>query len=233
MKFLAVIPARGGSKGIPRKNIRLLAGKPLIAWTIEAAHGAKVLDKIVVSTDDDEIAQVAEAHNVTVIRRPVRLAQDDATTLSVLQHAIDSLSLDGYAFDAVVTLQPTSPLRSHRHIEEAVKMFSADPTADSLVSVTQVPHIYHPKSVMMKSKAGYLQSYLGAPSPTRRQDKEIIYARNGAAIYITRVGCVEKFIFGGRLLAYEMGPEESVDIDVEADLLLAERYFSNRRDAQK
>ena len=228
MKFLGVIPARGGSKGVPRKNIYYLAGKPLICWTIEAAKKASCFDMIVVSTDDEEIALVAKKENVDVISRPANLAQDDTTTLAVLQHTIKYLSSLGHNFDAVITLQPTSPLRSYKHIDEAAKIFKNDQVADSLVSVVNVPHIYNPKSVMVKNKEGYLESYMNSDIPTRRQDKEITFARNGAAIYITRIDCIENFIFGGRLIPYSMINEDSIDIDEEIDFVTAEKVLNER-----
>lgn len=224
MRLLAVIPARGGSKGIPRKNLRVLAGLPLIAHSITAAQAAATVDRVVVSTEDPEIAAVARAWGAEVVDRPQSLARDDSPTLDSLRHTVAALeTVDGYRPDAVVTLQPTSPLRTARHIDEAAALFAADPTADSLVSCVPVPHIFHPRSVMRRDADGYLAPYLPDPQPTRRQDKEPVLARNGAAIYITRTERLADFVFGGRLLAYLMDEDSSLDIDVEADLALAER----------
>lgn len=224
MRILAIIPARGGSKGVPRKNIRPLAGKPLIAWTIGAALGAAFLDRVVVSTEDDEIARVARECGAEVpFLRPAELAADESSTLDVLRHMVAELERrDGYRADAVMTLQPTSPLRTARHIDEAAALFAADPAADSLVSFVEVPHVFHPRSVMKRDAQGYMVPYLDQPQPTRRQEKEPVFARNGAAIYITRTPCLERFVFGGRLLAYMMDEADSLDIDTEADLARAE-----------
>lgn len=224
MRILAVIPARGGSKGVPRKNIRPLAGRPLIGWTIAAAHAATALDRIVVSTEDDEIARVSRDLGAEVpFLRPPELAADESSTLDVLRHVVAELERrDGYRPDAVMTLQPTSPLRTARHIDEAAALFTADPEADSLVSFIEVPHVFHPRSVMKRDAAGYMVPYLDAPQPTRRQDKDPVFARNGAAIYITRTDCLDRFVFGGRLLAYMMDEAGSLDIDTEADLAMAE-----------
>ena len=230
LRYLAIIPARGGSKGVLRKNIRLLAGKPLIEYAIASARGVEAIDRCIVSTDDDEIARVSTAAGAEVVIRPADLAKDDTPTLPVLQHVVAHLAeRDGYACDAVITLQATSPLRTSRHIAEAVACFNADPAADSLVSCIDVPHIFHPRSVMVRGADGYLRPYVDAPLVSRRQEKEAVLARNGAAIYITRTPCLSSFIFGGRLLAYMMPSEDSIDIDSEADLLAAEQALLARR----
>jgi CMP-N-acetylneuraminic acid synthetase len=230
LRFLAIIPARGGSKGVPRKNIRLLSGRPLIDYSIAAARAVDAIERCIVSTDDDEIACIAEASGAEVIKRPAQLAKDHTPTLPVLQHVVKYLAEgEGYTCDAVVTLQPTSPLRTSDHIAEAIACFSSDPNADSLVSCIEVPHNFRPGSVMVRRDDGYLQPYLDAPMILRRQEKEAVLARNGAAIYITRTSCLSSFIFGGKLLAYMMSPEDSIDIDSEADLLAAEQALAAKR----
>jgi CMP-N-acetylneuraminic acid synthetase len=229
MRLLAVIPARGGSKGIPRKNLREVGGRPLIVWTIAAARSASCLDRIVVSTDDRDIANISREAGAEVLLRPTELAGDDTPTRPVLKHAHDLLSAEGFVAAAVVTLQPTSPLRRPHHIVEAVAQFSADPSADSLVSVIDVPHVFHPQSVMRRDEAGYLAPYLPAePTPTRRQDKPAVFARNGAAVYITRASRLDEYVFGGRLLGYRMSPEDSLDIDTLDDLAEADRVLRQR-----
>jgi CMP-N-acetylneuraminic acid synthetase len=222
MALLAIIPARGGSKGVPRKNLRLLAGRPLIAYSISAAQQARSVERLVVSTEDREIAAVAGGLGAEVMMRPPELARDDSPTLAALQHAVAELAAGGYRPQAVLTLQPTSPLRTARHIDEAAALFAADPAADSLVSCIPVPHIFHPRSVMVRDGQGYLRPYLADPQPTRRQDKEPVFARNGAAIYITRTARLAEYVFGGRLIAYAMDEESSLDIDSEDDLRRAE-----------
>ena len=230
LRYLAIIPARGGSKGVPRKNIRPLAGRPVIDYAIEAARCVPAIDRCVVSTDDDEIARIARAAGVNVVMRPPDLAKDDTPTLPVLQHVVQILrEREGYTCDAVVTLQPTSPLRTARHVAEAIARFDSDPNADSLVSCVEVPHHFHPNSVMKPDDDGYLRPYLDVPLLLRRQEKEAVFARNGAAVYITRTACLESFVFGGRLLPYLMSPEDSIDIDSEADLLAAECALLARR----
>ncbi len=220
MKYLAIIPARGGSKGIPGKNIRPIAGKPLISWTIEAALAVPALDRIVVTTDDEDIAKVAQAHGVEVVMRPAELAADNSPTIDALQHAVKVLGASDSG--AVVTLQPTSPLRRAEHIEGAIAMFESDAKAESLVTTIEVPHIFHPISVMKAEPDGYLRPVIEGQKIYTRQLKGTVYARNGAAIYITRMSCLSQFVFGGRLIGYPMSLEDSIDIDEETDFLKAE-----------
>jgi CMP-N,N'-diacetyllegionaminic acid synthase len=222
MKFLAVIPARKGSKGLPGKNIRLLGGRPLVQYTIEAALNSSLLDSVVVSTDDEEVSRLSEKLGVEVIRRPAELATDTSTTQSVIEHTLEILSLKAYVPEAVVTLQPTSPLRDHVHIDRAIEVYLNDPKADSLVSCVPVPHIYHPDSVMKQNDRGYLIPDNFNPHPTRRQDKRPVFARNGAAIYITKTSQISRYIFGGNLLLFEMPMQDSIDIDSQEDLEMAE-----------
>lgn len=228
MRLLAIIPARGGSKGIPRKNIRPLCGRPLIAYSIDAAKKATSVDRVIVSTEDDEIAAIGRALGAEVRLRPAALAADDTPTLAVLAHVVGELAGEGYRPDAVLTLQPTSPLRTARHIDEAAALFAADAQADSLVSCIETPHVFHPLSVMRRNESGYLEPYIAQPQPYRRQDKETVFARNGAAIYITRTARLADYVFGGRLIPYPMDTESSVDIDTLEDFAVAERLLQAR-----
>lgn len=228
MRIIAIIPARGGSKGVPRKNIRPLNGRPLIAYSIAAARETQAVGRIVVSTDDQEIAEISRGLGAEVRLRPMSLAADDTLTRDVLEHVVNELAAEGESPDAVLTLQPTSPLRTARHIKEAITVFGSDPQADSLVSCVDVPHIFHPRSVMRRDATGYLVPYLDEKQPTRRQDKEPVFARNGAAIYITRTNRLKDYVFGGKLLAYMMDPESSLDIDTVDDFVTAERLLRAR-----
>ncbi|WP_085906812.1 cytidylyltransferase domain-containing protein [Kiloniella majae] len=230
MKFLAIIPARGGSKGIPQKNIVDLNGKPLIAYTLEAVLKAKCLDRVVVSTDDNAVKDVVKEFGVDVITRPSELAEDKTPTLPVLQDVISQLAAkNNYLPEAVVTLQPTSPLRSSQHIDEAIELFKANPAADSLVSCVEVPHNFHPLSVMKQNNKGYLTSYIKQDeTPLRRQDKDLVFARNGAAIYITKTTRLKNYIFGGNLLPYIMDESFSHDVDTIADLRQIEQILQNK-----
>jgi CMP-N-acetylneuraminic acid synthetase len=225
MRLLAIIPARGGSKGIPRKNIYPLCGRPLIAYSIDAAQQSKSVDRLVVSTDDDEIAEVGRSLGAAVRIRPACLGADDTPTRAVLAHVVAELEGEAYRPDAVLTLQPTSPLRTAQHIDAAAARFAADPRADSLVSCVAVPHVFHPLSVMRRTEEGYLEPFLSEPQPYRRQDKETVFARNGAAIYITRTARLADYVFGGRLIPFFMDADSSVDIDTLEDLGVAERLL--------
>jgi CMP-N-acetylneuraminic acid synthetase len=230
MKFLAVIPARKGSKGIPGKNLHALNGKPLVQYTIEAALSSSELDRVIVSTDDEKIISLSAEFGVESITRPPELATDTATTQSVILHAIEKLTSQGYFPEAIVTLQPTSPLRTNKHIDQAIRAFRENPEADSLVSCVPIPHIYHPDSAMKLNAKGYLTPDNFSLQPTRRQDKRTVYARNGAAIYITKSSRLSDYIFGGNLMPFEMSVSDSLDIDIKEDLEIAE-YLLRKRES--
>lgn len=218
MKILGVIPARGGSKGIPQKNIKLLNGRPLISYTIEAALNS-YLGKVIVSTDCMKIAEISEEWGADVIFRDQSLALDDTPTLAVLQNLISTI---GAEYDAVMTLQPTSPLRNFDHINQALDLFIKDDSADSLVSVVRVPHNFLPEKIMHLDGL-YLK---GNNQPKRRQLYENMYARNGAAIYITRIALLNEAIFGGNIIPYYMNKLESFDIDDAEDWEIIEKFLS-------
>ncbi|MBQ9612548.1 MAG: acylneuraminate cytidylyltransferase family protein [Lachnospiraceae bacterium] len=225
MDILAIIPARGGSKGIPHKNIVPLCGKPLIQYTIEAAVGCKYLTKITVNSDDDEILKAAEYPGVELIHRPEELAQDSTPMKDVIMHELTFLQeTQGYEPDFLVLLQPTSPLRTAKHLNEALELLLHS-DGDALVSVEDEPHLHSPYSVMRKNEEGYLEFFLKEGMKfTDRKQKPKFYARNGAAIYAVRTktyletGC----LYGSKCLPYLMRREESIDIDEPLDLYLAE-----------
>ena len=175
MHVVALIPARGGSKGIPRKNLAPLAGKPLLLWAIDAALAADTVTRVVVSTDDDEIA--AAAGDAELLRRPAELAGDDTPMLEVIRHALEHVE----PCEVLVLLQPTSPLRRPEQVDEAVRML-LESGADTVVSVVEVPHRYEPSS-LMELRDGRL---VARSEPTTRQAKEPLYARNGPAILALR-----------------------------------------------
>ena len=223
MKVLGIIPARGGSKGIKDKNKKLLLGKPLIQYTLESALKSD-LNHIVVSTDDEEISQISKSFKVQVIIRPKELSGDLVPTLPVLQHVYAQMNSK---FDAIMTLQPTSPFRNTHHINESISLFKDYRKADSLVSVVKVPHNFTPDSLMEK-KNDWLKHRKGN-EVLRRQDKPLLYARNGAAIYITKAHRLTDFIIGGNILAYEMSKIESIDIDDSEDWELSELIMKSKQ----
>lgn len=221
MKILGIIPARGGSKGIPKKNIKLLNGKPLIAYTIEAGLKSN-LNKVVVSTDCNEIAAISKEYGCEVIMRPINLAKDETPTLPVLQDVVEKIDEN---FDSIMTLQPTSPLRNYKHINEAISLYKKDKDADSLVSVVEVMHSFMPNK-LMSFNGKYLS---GNNEIFRRQESQVMYARNGAAIYITRLKNLKEFIFGGKIVPYFMKKTVSFDLDDKEDWEILECQIKNRQ----
>jgi len=229
-KFLAIIPARGGSKRIPQKNIKLLAGKPLLQYTIEVALNCKYIDRVVVSTEDKKIANISKKLGAEVPHlRPKKLATNTAKTLPVLQHMVKYLrEKKNYIPGAIITLQPTSPLRTTKHLNEAIKLFLNHPEIDSLVSTVRVPHNFIPECIMEANKKGYLESYIKSKNlPVRSQDKPIYYARNGA-IFITKTKKLKQYMCGGKLLNYIMDEKSSIDIDTLEDFKKAEEILKNK-----
>jgi len=227
---LGVVPARGGSKGIRRKNMAVLAGRPLLDYTVDAAKGSSSLTRIVVSTDDDEIASHAVSLGVQVpFMRSKELAADDTPILPVLRDLLEKLkSTEGYEPDLLVLLQPTSPFRQGRHIDEAVRLLLGS-GCDSVVSVVRVPHQFNPLSVM-SMEDGRLVG-LGPRSPCsvlRRQDKPLVYARNGPAVLVTRTEIIvqRNELYGSDTRGVVMAEEESLDIDTAWDLKLAESILA-------
>lgn len=219
-KVLGIIPARGGSKGIKKKNLAPLVGKPLIAYSIESALAANSLHRTIVSTDSDEIAEVCKALGADVpFMRPAVLAQDDTPTLPVIQHALDTLQ---DTFDAVMILQPTSPFRSPADIDAAVEMLAANADADSVISVVKVGDNHPARMKLIRD--GWLvdPSFAEETEGQRRQDLPEMFLRNGA-IYLTRTEVIMKrnSLKGNRSLAYVMPEFRSVNIDSEMDLLVA------------
>ena len=211
MYVAALIPARGGSKGIPRKNLAPLAGKPLLRGAIDAARAAQTVTRVVVSTDDDEIADAAG--DAEVLRRPADLAADDTPMLDVVRHALKQVE----PCDVLVLLQPTSPLRRPEQVDEAVRLL-LESGADTVVSVVAVPHRYEPSS-LMELRGGLL---VARSEPTTRQAKERLYARNGPAILALRPSGIGDGLYTGNVVGYVMDERDSLDIDTAHDLELGE-----------
>lgn len=214
-KILAIIPARGGSKGLPGKNIIDLAGKPLIAWTIQASLQSKYINKTIVSSDNDGILSVAKKHGVETIKRPDELASDSANSKGVISHALSALTDD--EFDYVVLLQPTSPLRGSDDIDQSFKtLFSQD--CDSLISVNKTDNKIL-KSFKLNG-SGYLEGISNNDYPFMcRQDLPETYISNGA-IYIVKVAefMKSRSFMSNKTTMFVMSKENSIDIDNLADL---------------
>jgi CMP-N-acetylneuraminic acid synthetase len=230
-KILAVIPARGGSKGVPRKNIYLVAGKPLIAYTLEAALAVRHrLHRLIVSTDDAEIAKVARRYGVDVpFMRPADLAGDGVPMFPVLQHAVRTVeAMDNVHLDWVLLLQPTAPFRTPQDIESALDL-AAGGGCDSVISVVQVFAV-HPKLMKRIENDRLLPFCIEEQEGTRRQDYQPpAYMRNGA-IYLTRRAVLmeQNSIWGQVIRPYIMPEERSVSIDSEMDMKLAELMLAER-----
>lgn len=229
MRILGIIPARGGSKSIPRKNIKDLGGKPLIAWTIEAAKASGVFERIILTTDDSEIAEVGKKWGIEVpFLRPKELAEDKTPTLPVLQHAVSWLKEnEGYLPDAVMLLQPTAPFRQARHIKCAIDLFITS-GADSVVSVVEIPGHFSPYWAVVEEADGRAKLFLGDPIhkriPRRQDFPKKTYANNGA-IYLFKPQLLfdakEPSLYGGHVRLFPMEEKYSVNIDGPEDWELA------------
>lgn len=224
MRVLGLIPARGGSKGIARKNVRLLGGKPLLEWTIDAALGAGTLTRVVLSTEDDEIAAIGRAQGVSVpFLRPPALATDDTPTLPVVQHALRALEELDDRFDAVCLLQPTNPFRTPSDIDCCVNLLESS-GADSVLAVLPVPPEFNPHWVYFRDQDGTLRLSTGESQPlSRRQLLPPAFHREGS-VYVTRrdVIMVKNSLYGSRVFGYEIARANVVNIDSQADLDRAE-----------
>jgi CMP-N,N'-diacetyllegionaminic acid synthase len=239
VKVLGVITARGGSKGIPGKNLKLLGGRPLIAYTIDAALQAGVLDRLILSTDDPAIAEAARALGCEApFLRPPELARDDTPHLPVMQHAVEWLATNERCHpDLVMILQPTSPLRRAEHVRESVSLAQTS-GADSVVGVSAVPMHYHPLRTLRVDAAGTAALFVtGEPirrRDKRRQDLPPVWAMNGA-IYLFRTHTLfdpEPSLFGSRSVAYVMRHPSGLSIDDPEDWMEVERHLAEANTRQ-
>jgi len=216
--FLAIIPARGGSKRLPRKNMLGLAGKPLVAWSIEAALNSNYIDNVIVSSDEDEILGIATLFGAETIKRPDCLASDTATTFDAIKHTIDNSK----NYDYIILLQPTSPLRKTNHIDEAIELLIAK-KADAVISVCEMEH--SPLWSNTLSEDGDMSNFICDEIKNKRsQDLEKYYRLNGA-IYISKTSRLleeKNFMLKDNIYAYSMTRESSIDIDTIIDFRLAE-----------
>lgn len=223
MRVLGVVTARGGSKGIPGKNVRPLGGRPLLAWTAEAALAARRLSRVVLTTDDERIAEVGRGCGLEVpFLRPADLARDDTPTLPVLQHAVAELEKAGDRFDAVCLLQPTSPFRRPGDIDGCIELL-ASAGLDAVVSVLPVPPEHNPHWVYFRDGEGLLRLATGEEQPIpRRQELPPAFHRDGA-VYVTRRDVLMEGSLYGRRLGGFLADSRSVNLDTPADWELAER----------
>ncbi len=222
MKILAVIPARGGSKGVPKKNIKLLAGKPVIYYTLEEAKKSKHLDRIVVSTDDREILKTCEDLGAEVITRPPELATDTSPTELALIHVIETLKeQEGYEADIIVTLEPTSPLRTVQLVDRCIERL-LDSGADSVISVTETRECFG------RIDDGKFE-YLFKDQPRRRQLRQPMYIES-STVYVTKTETLlkNKSVLGEKLFAVIAREDEAIDINTPLDFVIAEAVMQWR-----
>lgn len=227
MKILAIIPARGGSKGIPRKNIKVLGIKPLIVYSIESAKQSKLLTEFVVSTEDEEIASVAKKYGSNVpFVRPLELSQDNTPTIDVVQHVINEYEKQNQFFDAVLILQATCPFRTENEIDECIEIFMNQNT-DSLISVKEVPDHFNPHWVFEANEKGNLKIATGEDKIIpRRQELPKAFVRDGS-IYITKISVIkEQNSLFGKSIAYRLSTNlKHINIDTISDWEEAERII--------
>lgn len=216
--FLSIIPARGGSKRLPKKNILDLSGKPLIAYSIEAGLKSKYIDSVVVTSDNNAILKISKQYEANTIKRPDELASDTATSFDAIKHTIDSIEKK---YDYVVLLQPTSPLRNEKHIDEAIELLEFK-NADAVVSVCEMEHSPLWSNTLDNTLS--MEYFLRDEVKNKRsQDLEQYYRINGA-MYICRADRLleeESFFLKNNIFAYKMDRESSVDIDEEIDFNFA------------
>lgn len=227
-RILGVIPARGGSKGIPRKNLIPLCGRPLIAYTIKAGLSSRLITRLIVSTEDNEIADVAKSLGADVpFMRPSRLSTDSARSLPVIQHAVAAAEEEeGFAYDVIVMLQPTTPLRTAEDIDRGISLIN-ESDADSVVSVVDVG-AYHPYRMKRIDEAGRLVNFVdqGFEDMRPRQELPPVYIRSGD-LYISRRSIVmeQNTLVGANCRAVIIPEKRAVNIDTQIDLIRAEQLL--------
>lgn len=225
-KILAIIPARGGSKRLPNKNILDLAGKPLVSWTIEAGINSKYIDSIVVSSDEQKILTIAVENDVIPIKRPDELASDTSSTFDAVKHAIESMDKN---YEYIVLLQPTSPLRNAKQIDEAIELLESK-NADAIVSVCEMDH--SPLWSNILPQDNNMSDFLRPEVKNKRSQDLPIYYRLNGAIYICKTQILleeESFFLKNNIFAYLMDRESSIDIDELVDFKIAE-FFLQREE---
>lgn len=223
-KFIAVIPARAGSKRLKDKNILHLSGKPLLAWSIEAGLKSKYIDKVIVSSEDEKILEIACDYDAQIIKRPHHLASDTATTFDTLKHTLENIE----SYDYIVLLQPTSPLREAKHIDEAIELLQKN-NADAIISVCKSDHSPLWSNTLPENKS--MENFLQNEIKNRRsQDLESYYKLNGA-IYICNIKKLleeETLFLEENIFAFIMDKKSSIDIDDIIDFKLAEVLLNEK-----
>lgn len=228
LNVLGIIPARGGSKGVPRKNIKILGDKPLISYTIEVANAAPSISKLMVSTDDVEIAEVAKKYGADVpFLRPEELSTDTTPMVSVLKHVISFYAQKGETFDAICLLQPTTPFRTIEDIENCVNIMEQK-NADTVITTVRVPDVFNPYWVYTQKGNTLSLSVPGETTP-RRQDLPLAFGRAGS-VYLMKPDNVMKknSLYGNTIMGYEIPSERNINIDTLADWKKAECFLKGK-----
>lgn len=229
--ILGLIPARGGSKGLVGKNIIDIAGKPLIAWTIECAQDSQYLDNLIVSTDDNEIARVCRMCNAQVpFLRPSLLASDTATSVDVVIHAVDWLKDNGLEYDYICLLEPTSPLREPHDIDDAIQQLIDKPDAEAIVGIALLESA-HPEFNVVMNDQRFISKYETGQNikSFRRQDLVPVYFFEGT-IYISKISSLRKKLgfYHDKTMGYVVPRYKSIEIDDRYDLIMAEALLKHR-----
>jgi len=230
-RVLAIIPARGGSKGLPKKNIKEILGMPLIAWTIKQAQNCEYIDKIYVSTDSKEIASVSEEYGVNIPKlRPKHLAEDTSSSVDLVNYIIEDLETEGEVFDYIVLLEPTSPMRRRGDIGNALELAINHSDADGVISVGAV-HMEHPTTVKRVQSDGYITSYLQSKREiVQRQQLEDVYFPYGVAYIIKTEVFLEKHAFyTDKILPYYIERWQNYEVDDIYDFLCIESIMKEKR----
>lgn len=227
MKILGLIPARGGSKGIPHKNSKILGAKPLIAYTIQAGLDTQKITELIVSTDDLAIAQISKKWGAsTPFIRPAELATDTAPTINTVIHAVQFFQKHEKHFEAVCLLQPTSPFRTSQTIDAAIEKF-VQTGADSLVSVREIPHQYNPHWAFEENEEGFLEISTGEKEIiTRRQALPKAYHRDGS-IYLVKTSVLlgKQSLYGDKIAYFINNQNPAINIDTPSDWAKAEDFL--------
>lgn len=224
MKIISIIPARGGSKGLPKKNILELAGKPLIAWSIEASLKSKYITRTIVSSDDDNILRISGKYGAEILKRPDELSLDTTPSEPVIEHVLKNIeSIEEY--DYLILLQPTSPLRDEKDIDESILKLIKEKNATALISVKEIDNKI--LKAFKNNKNGYLEGISNNIYPfMRRQDLPKVFMPNGA-IYIIKIDefLKTKKLFSDKTISYIMDEKKSFDIDTKDDLKEIKNYI--------
>lgn len=224
MKVLAVIPARGGSKGVPEKNIKDLGGKPLVAHAIECAIQSTSVSKIVLSTDDEKIATVGRQYDIDVLKRPAYLAEDDSNVVGTVEHVIKEYNED---FDLIVLLQPTSPLRIYSDLDNIISLLIDNTEIDGVISVVPMNDT-HPARMYNLMENDELRPLIDSGESLRRQDLNPVYYRNGCFYAVkTKAFTTQKTFMVEKKLAYVMNSDWLVNIDTMRDFKLATLLYED------